>query len=275
MIADLECLSWQSYTTLDIVLTTVSRTGDNLTILSPIAQDLITSCFIDGLEIFLAQFIRQRIWIWTIRIELIADAIAHLIIVISLILRSRAKRVACGEVEDDNIIQLYIAKALYTAIVPMRPVKITLAFHHRKCMLCQRHGQWGLRNTRAIRYLRHEKIVTRKQRFLQRTRWNHIVLEEKLIDKVDCNQGENQCIDPGHHELYRSLGLFPPRPFDLLGNIDVKNERHDEQSPPALYPIEEEQVEYQHNDKLRPLHLRIEFFLFFLHYRNVFTFTEI
>ena len=145
----------------------------------------------------------------------------------------------------------------------MGPVYITLTLHHRQRMLSQRHRQWRLRNTRTITHFRYKQIVPRQQGLLQRTRWNDIVLEEELVDEIHGHQGEDQRIDPRHHELHRSFWLFPPLPLDLLGDIDIKNKRYYEESPPTLDPIQEKQIKYQYDDKLRPLYLRIEFFLFY------------
>lgn len=174
----------------------------------------------------------------------------------------RTEGIACREVEYYDIIQLHLAQTLHTAIVPMGPLDITLTFHNGQRVLRQRHCQRCLRNTGTVADFRYEQVVTRQQRFLQRARWNHVILEEELIDEIDGHQGKYQCIDPRHHELHRLLSLLPPLPFDLLRDVDVVDKRYDKQSPPALYPIEEQQIEYEYDDKLSPLDFRIEFFLF-------------
>ena len=46
-----------------------------------------------------------------------------------------------------------IAKAFGTAVFPLRPFYIALNLTYRQCVLCQRHCQWCLRNTRSITYL--------------------------------------------------------------------------------------------------------------------------
>ena len=193
---NLERLSRQSYTTFHIVLTTVGRTGDNLTILGTIAPKFSTTCSIDGIEVTDTILCRQRVWIRTVRIELVSDGITHLIIVVCLILGGRTEGIACREVEYDDIIQLDVAQSLHTAIVPMGPFDITLTFYDGQRMLCQRHRQRRLWNTWTVTDFRYKQIITRQQRFLQRTRWNHVILEEELIDEIDGHQGKYQCIDP-------------------------------------------------------------------------------
>ena len=242
MIADLKRLSRQSDTALHIVLTTVSRTGDDLSVFIGVLEDGIATSLIDDLKVVEALLSRERVRIRTVRIDLITNAVAHLVIVVCLILRGRTERVASREVEHHDIIQLYLAQTLHTTIVPVGPIEIALALHHRQRMLGQWHRQRCLRDTRSIGYFRHKEVVACQQRFLQRTRWNHVVLEEELVDEVDGYEGKHQRIHPRHHEPDRSLSLLPPLPFDLLRDIDIEDERHHEQSPPRLHPIEEQQI---------------------------------
>ena len=145
----------------------------------------------------------------------------------------------------------------------MGPLNIALALYDRQRMLCQRHCQRRLWDTGAVAHFRHEQIIARQQRLLQRTRWNHVVLEEELVDEIHGHEGEHQSIYPRHNELHRPFGFLPPLPLDLLGDIDIKDKRYHQQSPPRLHPVEEQQIQYQHDDELRPLYLRIEFFLLF------------
>ena len=261
-VLDLQCLSWQTHTALHIILTTVGRTGDDLTILCLILQDGLTTSLIDGIKVFQAHICRQGVWVRPIRIELIANAIAHLIIVECLILRRSTERITSGEIKDHDVIQFHLSEPLYTAIVPMGPLNIALTLHHGEGVLGQRHRQRSLWDTGAIAYFRYEEIVTRQQRLLQRTRWNDVILEEELVDEVDSHKCEHQGIHPRHNELHRFLGLLPPLPLDLLRNVNIKNKRYYQQSPPALDPIEEEQIEHQYSNELGPLHFGIEFFLF-------------
>ena len=148
----------------------------------------------------------------------------------------------------------------------MGPVEIALALHHGQSVLGQRHRQRGLRDTGSVGDFRHKQIVTRQQRFLQRARWYHVVLEKKLIDEINGHEGEHEVIDPRHDELHGPLSFLPPLPLDLLRDIDIKDKRYHEESPPTLDPTQEKQIKYQYDNKLCPLYLRIEFFLFY-HYR--------
>ena len=104
--------------------------------------------------------------------------------------------IASRIVEHYDIVEFHLPQALHTTIVPMGPFDITLTLEKRKRMLCQRHRQWCLWDARTIAYLRYEEVVARQQRLLQRTRWDHIVLEEEQVDEIHGNQGKYQCIDP-------------------------------------------------------------------------------
>ena len=196
MILDLERLSGQSHATLHIVLAAVGGTGDNLTILCLVLTDGLATSLIDGVEVFHPHVGSQGIRVRTVRIELIANAIAHLVIVIRLILRSRAKGIASREVEHYDVVQFYLTQSLHTTVVPMGPLDKAFTLHHRQRVLGQRHRQRGLGDTRSIANLRHEEIVARQQRFLKRTRWNDVVLEKELVDEVDGYQSKHQGIDP-------------------------------------------------------------------------------
>ena len=225
VVLNLQCLSRQTHTALHIVLTTIGGACVNQTILLWIGLNGLFASLIDGVEV-------KRIRIRTLWIGLVTYLIAHLIEVVSLILGRRTNGVTSGIVEHHDIVELNLAQALHSAIVPMGPFDIRLAFEQRHGVLCQRHGQWGLRNTRSIAYLRDEEIVARQEALLQRTRWNDIVLEEEQVDEIDSHQGKHQGIHPRHHELRRTFGILPPLPLDFLRDIDIINERDDKQSPP-------------------------------------------
>ena len=166
-VLDLQRLSRQTHTTLHVVLATVGGTGDNITILREVGSNLGTTGGIDGLEIFQALFRAERIRVGTLRIELVAYTVAHLVEVVGLILGCRAKGIAGREVEHDDVVELHLAQALHATVVPMRPFDIRLALKDGHRVLCQRHGQRRLRNAGAIAHFRHKQVVTRQQRLLQ------------------------------------------------------------------------------------------------------------
>ena len=163
VVADFKCLSWQTDTAFHIVLTTVSRTGDDLTVFIGILKDGITSSLIDDLEVVEALLCRERVRIRTVRIDLIANTVAHLVIVVCLILRGRTECVASREIEHHDVVQLYLAQSLHTTVVPVGPVEVALALHDGQGVLCQRHRQGSLRDTGTIGDLRHKQIVARQQ----------------------------------------------------------------------------------------------------------------
>ena len=124
VVLNLQCLTRQTHTALHIILATICRTRINDAILLSVLLDGLLTSLIDGLEVARQLLLRQRIRIWTLRIQLITNLIAHLIVVISLILRSRTDGVACREVKDDDIVQFYLTQALDSTIVPMGPFDI-------------------------------------------------------------------------------------------------------------------------------------------------------
>ena len=263
-VLDLQRLTRQSHAALDVVLTTIGRTCINDAILLLVIDNLLTASLIDGVEVQRQLLLRQRVRIRTLRIHLITHLVAHLIEVVSLIASIRTDGVASRIVEHHDIVKLYLAQTFYATIVPVGPFDVRFALEQRQCMLCQGHCQRCLRNTRTITHLRHEEVVTRQQRLLQRTRWNDVVLKEKEVDEVDGYECKHQRVDPRHYPFDGTLGILPPLPLDFLGDVNVVDKRNDQQAQPRLYPVEEYQITQQYDDELRPLHLHIQLFLFSL-----------
>ena len=167
MILYLQRLTRQSHTAFHVVLTTVCGTGDDLAVLSLILSDGLTSGLVDSIEIPDPLFCRQRVGIRTFGIDLIADAIAHLIIVHSLIPLIRAERVTSRIVEYHDIVQFHLTQAFHPAIIPMRPLDIRLALYDWQRVLRQRHRQRRLRDAWPVAHFRYEEIIARQQRLLQ------------------------------------------------------------------------------------------------------------
>jgi hypothetical protein len=63
---------------------------------------------------------------------------------------------------------------------------------------------------------------------------------------------------------YGALGIFPPLPAYLFGDIDIVDKGHDNKAEPTLYPEQEGKIEDQHDSELGPLHLHIEFLFLFV-----------
>ena len=178
-----------------------------------------------------------------------AQLIDHSVIVLLRMFRSDG--VARRIIEDHNVAELHFAQSLHASVVPMRPFKIAARTSDRHGVLRQRHGERRLRDARSVGEFGNEEIVARQQCFLQRRRRNHEVLEEKLVEEIDGNEGKDDGVDPAHHEADGAvLGVFPPSPVDKFAHVDVVDKRHDEESPPRANPIEEEEVESEHDAEL-------------------------
>ena len=140
----------------------------------------------------------------------------------------------------------------------MRPLHVALHVDQRHGVLGERHGERSFRNARSVAYLAHEEIVARKETLLERGRWDHIVLEEEEVDEINRYEREHERINPAHDETDRTFLILPPLPVNLLGDVNVEDERNHNESQPALNPYQEEEVEGENHCELRPLHLHIE-----------------
>ena len=149
-----------------------------------------------------------------------------------LILRVGADGVAGRIVEHHDVVQFYITKTFHTTIVPMGPLDVRLRTDEGQRVLRERHGKRCLRDARTIADLRHEEVVARQQRFLERRGRYDVVLEEELIDEVDGDKCEHQGIYPRHDKANGAFGILPPLPTNLLGDVGIEDERHDDESQP-------------------------------------------
>ena len=71
----------------------------------------------------------------------------------------------------------------------------------------------------------------------------------------NCHQSENNGIYPTHDGARnRAFCLLPPSPTDVFGNIDIVNERQENDSPPTFYPKQKRQVQHHHDAHLYPIH---------------------
>ena len=62
--------------------------------------------------------------------------------------------------------------------------------------------------------------------------------------------------------------------MNLLGDVNVEDERNHDESQPALHPYQEEEVEGENHCELRPLHLHIEVLFLFIDHVFLFLFQE-
>ncbi len=122
------------------------------------------------------------------------------------------------------------------------------------------------RNARSVAYLAHEEIVAREETLLERRRRNHVVLEEEEVDEINRYEGKHERINPAHDEAHRAFLILPPLPVNLLGDVNIEDERNHNESQPALYPYQEEEIEGENHCELRPLHLHIEFLFLFVNH---------
>ncbi len=95
--------------------------------------------------------------------DLVADAVNHLIEIVRLIALLVAEGVAGRIVEHHDVVELHVAQALYTAVIPVRPLHVALHVDQRHGVLGERHGERSLRDARTIAYLAHEEIVAREE----------------------------------------------------------------------------------------------------------------
>jgi 4-hydroxy-tetrahydrodipicolinate reductase len=60
------------------------------------------------------------------------------------------------------------AITLYSAVIPVRPLHVTLHVDQRHGVLGERHGERSFRNARSVAYLAHEEIVAREETLFER-----------------------------------------------------------------------------------------------------------
>ena len=267
VVLDFERLSGQSHAAFHVVFAAVGGSRTDVTELYGVVFQVVTTERIHVLVhiVNLLLIHRREVGIAEIlQINLLARVIDQAII-LRLVGNFGENRVACGVVEHHDVVQFDLSESLHAAIVPMRPGNIRFRADERQRVLRERHCQRRLRDARAVTDFRHEEIVAREQRFFQRRRGDDVVLEEELVDEIDGDEGEHECIDPRHQEARGTFGVFPPLPADFLRDIGIENEWHDEQSPPRFHPVEKQQVEYQNDDEFGPLNGLVGCLFFFFH----------
>ena len=199
--------------------------------------------------------------------QLVADAVNHLVVIIRLIALLIDERIACRIVEHHDVVELHVAQTLHAAVIPVRPLNVALHVDQRHGVLGERHGERSFRNARTVAYLAHEEIIAREETLFERGRRNHIVLEEEEVDEINRYECEHERIYPAHDETHRAFLILPPLPVNLLGDVNIEDERNHDESQPAFYPNQKEKIEGENHCELRPLYLHIEF-LFLLVYHN-------
>ena len=267
----LQRLTGQTHAALHVVLAAVGGSRGYRAILHGVRQQILTAHLVDILIQLIHLLLVHRREVGhahILRIQLLTVVVHHAVI-LRLVGKLRENGVAGGIVEHHDVVQLHIAQTFHTTVVPVRPLYVRLRADERQRVLRERHRQRCLRDARAIAHLRHKQVVAREQALLQRAAGNDVVLEEELVDEVDGDQGKHQCVHPRHDEAHGAFGILPPLPTNLFRDVGIEDEGHHQQSPPRLHPVEEQQVECQHYDELRPLGRHILFLLIrfsFFHY---------
>ena len=263
---DLQGLTRQTNAALDIVLAAVGGTVVDHAILHRILHDIFPSQVIDHIEVVELSLAVECSRIDGIGVlglvELRTKVVAHRVVTVGELVLSE-NGVTGRIVEDHDVVELHMAKTLHAAVVPMRPLDVALGVDDGQRVLRKRHGKRCLRDTGTVAELGNKEVVAREQALLQGTRRDDVVLESEEVDEVHGHEGEDQRVDPAHDEAHGTLGVLPPGPANLLGDIVIEDERDDDQSQPALHPQEEEQIEGSDHAKLDPLllHVHLSFFL--------------
>ena len=166
VVLDLQGLTWQSETTLNVVLATVNRTGDEFAILLRVREDVLSACLIGEL-VEMAQIHRLEaveLHIDALLMEyLLTKAVAHLVVVLRLPAGLRHHCIACRVVKHHDVVELYLAQSWRTTIVPLRPLDVRLDIAHWQRMLGEGHSKRSLRNAWTVAHLRNEKVIACEQ----------------------------------------------------------------------------------------------------------------
>ena len=253
-----------------IVLAAVGRTADDVAIFAWHAANVVAASSINLLKIMaLLQWVHRAhiLFLSVLLHQLVADAVNHVVVIIGLIGLLIDERIACRIIEHHDVIEFHVAQTLYAAVIPVRPLYVALHVDQRHGVLGERHGERSFRNARAVAYLAHEEIIARKETLFERGRRNDVVLEEEEVDEINRYESEHQRIYPAHDEAHRAFLILPPLPVNLLGDVNIEDERNHDESQPAFYPNQKEEIEGENHCELRPLYLHIEF-LFLLVYHN-------
>ena len=89
---------------------------------------------------------------------------------------------------------------------------------------------------------------------------------EEEIDEIHCHEGEDDGIHPTHDEAHRTFLVLPPLPTYLLGDVNVVDEWHHDESQPALQPYQECEVQHDDYGEFRPLHLHVQLLFLFVYH---------
>ena len=230
-VLDLQCLSRQADATLDIVLAAVGRTVVDHAILHWVLLDISASQVVDHIEIVELSLPVERGRIDGIGVlglvELRAKVVAHRVVAVGVLLLSE-DGVTSRIVEHHDVVELDMAQAFHTAIVPMGPLDVALGMDDGQCVLRERHGERRLRDAGTVAELGNKEVVACEQALLQGTRRDDVVLESEEVDEVHGHEGEDQRVDPAHDEAHGALSVLPPGPTNLLGDIVIEDERDDD-----------------------------------------------
>ena len=154
VVFDLQGLTCHRNTTLDVVLTSIHRTGDDFPYLGALLQNLLSNAvdFGEGCTLLLR---RKRVARLVDAKCLRTGGINKPIIV--LILEVAGYGVARRIVEHYDIPNFHSSQTFHTTVVPLWPLDITLTTSQpcRKIVLSEGHREGSLWDARTITQLRH------------------------------------------------------------------------------------------------------------------------
>ena len=125
------------------------------------------------------------------------------------VLHALADGIACGEVEDHDVAFLGRVPACKAFVAPLRAFYVTLAAAEPvgESVLHERHGERRVGHTRTVTHLAHAEEIAYAQALLQRTGRNLIVLENVLVDEIDCDERKEYRVHPRHDGRYYAVRM--------------------------------------------------------------------
>ena len=108
-VLDLQRLTGKADTSLDVVFTTVSRPCVYQSIGLWVGSNMLSAGLVNQVKILCQLLLAQRVWIRTLGPLLVAKLVAQPIEIHALVGLVAANGVACRIVENDDVVELYLA----------------------------------------------------------------------------------------------------------------------------------------------------------------------
>ncbi len=143
----------------------------------------------------------------------------------------------------------------HAVIVELRLLDIAPGVDYGERMLRQREMDRGLRHACAVDSLVHPETVADKKRFLQTRGGNLILLAHEGEYEVDQHQSVDDGVDPRHDGARHYFPVLPPGPGDELGDIDVDDQRPQQEQPRVAHQDNPEKEYERYNRKAYPARL--------------------